>query len=273
MKNIIEALKQNFGQNDSLPAASVKREEIIRFIVHALKPYVDEKAITLTGLRFYILCKTKEEEEMAGVALYLEKPGYFKKEQLERKLINNYIQVAENWLFETHIMKVQLPDNIIQDGNFGLSVIRNNHAVGNNYSTAVLRTLIGQTETPDFQLNPATQLKYYIGRSKNPKIASGKIHPNDIVFLTADDQQYDEKKAAGNLHVSRNHAIIIYNPQTDRFLLYPDKGGLPESGNKIKIFTSDDKVKSLNIPGVPHELQYGDQIELGGEAILEFSRG
>jgi len=45
---------------------------------------------------------------------------------------------------------------------------------------------------------------------------------------------------------------------------------LPENGNKTRIYTTDDKVKSLNVPGVSHELQSGDQIELGGAAIIKF---
>ena len=55
-----------------------------------------------------------------------------------------------------------------------------------------------------------------------------------------------------------------------KYFLYPDKGGLPESGNKLKVFTRDEKVKQLSIEGVPHELHDGDQIALGGEAVLVF---
>ena len=83
-------------------------------------------------------------------------------------------------------------------------------------------------------------------------------------------RQFNAQTGMVNLHVSRNHAYILYNPQLDKFFLFPDKGGLPENGNKTRIYTADDKVKSLNVPGVSHELQNGDQIELGGAAILVF---
>jgi hypothetical protein len=36
------------------------------------------------------------------------------------------------------------------------------------------------------------------------------------------------------------------------------------------VHTIDDKVKWLNIYGVAHALQEGDQVELGGEAVLRF---
>jgi hypothetical protein len=104
-------------------------------------------------------------------------------------------------------------------------------------------------------------------------LTSGKIHTNDIVFWGQGEPEFDAQTANANLHVSRNHAYIMYNPQLDKFFLFPDKGGLPENGNKTRILTVDDKVKSLNVPGVSHELQNGDQIELGGAAILVFVKG
>jgi hypothetical protein len=45
---------------------------------------------------------------------------------------------------------------------------------------------------------------------------------------------------------------------------------LPDNGNKLKVHTADDKIKWLNIYGVAHALQEGDQVELGGEAVLRF---
>ncbi len=61
-------------------------------------------------------------------------------------------------------------------------------------------------------------------------------------------RKFDAQTGDANLHVSRNHAYIMYNPQLDKFYLFPDKGGLPENGNKTRIYTTDDKVKSLNVP-------------------------
>ena len=133
--------------------------------------------------------------------------------------------------------------------------------------------LVGKTEFPEYELNPQQQLKFNIGRTKNPQLSSGRIHTNDIVFWGQDEAAFDAQTAGANLHVSRNHAYILYNPQLDKFFLFPDKGGLPENGNKTRIYTTDDKVKSLNVPGVSHELQSGDQIELGGAAILVFTKG
>lgn len=254
----------------SIPATRVKREEIVRFIINGLKPYIDEKAHTIAGLRLYVLCNNKEQEETLEVALCSDTPGMFQKEHLERKLVNNFIQLAGGWFFEYRPVKDTLPDYCIIQGSMGLEVIRRGQDLVQQYSTARLQVLVGKTEFPEYELNPQQQLKFNIGRTKNPQLTSGRIHTNDIVFWGQDETEFDAQTGGANLHVSRNHAYILYNPQLDKFFLFPDNGGLPENGNKTRIYTIDDKIKSLNVPGVSHELQSGDQIELGGTAILVF---
>lgn len=256
----------------SIPATRAKREEIIRFIINGLKPYIDEKGHTIAGLRLYVVCNNKELEETLQVALCTDTPGMFQKDHLERKLVNNFIQLSGGWFFEQHFVKDKLPDYCISQGAMGLEVIRRGQDFVQQYSIARLQVLVGKAEFPEYELNPQKQLKFNIGRTKNPQLTSGKIHTNDIIFWGQGEPLFDEQTAAANLHVSRNHAYIMYNPQLDKFFLFPDKGGLPENGNKTRIYTADDKVKSLNVPGVSHELQDGDQIELGGAVILIFKK-
>src|SRR5581483_8108637 len=169
------------------------------------------------------------------------------KDHLERKLVNNFIQMADNWFFESHFVKDNLPDHCLVQGMFGLEVIRRGQAFVQQYSTARLQVLKGKAELDEYLLNPQQQLKFTIGRSRNPQLPSGKIHKNDIVFWGQGEPEFDEQTASANLHVSRNHAYIVYNPQLDKFFLFPDKGGLPENGNKTRIYTTDDKIKSLNV--------------------------
>lgn len=256
----------------SIPATRAKREEIVRFIINGLKPYIDEKGHTIAGLRLYVVCNNKELEETLQVALCSDTPGMFQKDHLERKLVNNFIQLAGDWFFEHHLVKDKVPDYCITHGAMGLEVIRRGQDFVQQYSIAKLQVLVGKAEYTEYELNPQQQLKFSIGRTKNPQLPSGRIHTNDIVFWGKEDPLFDAQAGEANLHVSRNHAYIIYNPQLDKFFLFPDNGGLPENGNKTKIYTTDDKVKSLNVPGVSHELVDGDQIELGGSAILVFKK-
>jgi pSer/pThr/pTyr-binding forkhead associated (FHA) protein len=276
MKNIFSRAKTDkpvLSQDKILPVTPLKRDAIIGFIVQSLKPYVDEKGLSVAGLHFYIASNSPEQEEAARVALYTDKPGLFKTEHLERKLLNHFIQLEPGWFFESTIVK-DLPEDCLQQDNFGLKVTRTGELrIIENYSTARLQVLMGQAEHHEYLLDPHTQLKFYIGRSKAPQLSSGKIQINDIVFLSKGEPGFDEVAGRANLHVSRNHAYIVYDPKTDLYFLYPDKGGLPDNGNKIKVHTSDDKVKWLNIYGVAHILQDGDQIELGGEAVIRFRNG
>lgn len=287
MKSIINKLKKGFGiaaaaaeergeqdavpeKTSFVPATPVKRDALIGFIIQSLKPYVDEKGMWLAGLRLYVTCSNQEQEEAARVALCTDKPGMFKTDYLERRLLNHFIQLSPDWFFECQVIREELPENCIVQGNFGLKVVRAGERITDHYSKAMVQVLSGQAEQHEYTLDPHQQLRFNIGRSKNPKLASGKIQLNDIVFLAKEDTGFNEATGSANLHVSRNHAYIVFDPKADQYFLYPDKGGLPDNGNKIKVHTADDKIKWLNIYGVGHSLQSGDQIELGGEAVLRF---
>ena len=95
MKNIINKLKKGFGisyeqppadttetpvekePTSFIPATTIKRDAIIAFIVQSLKPYVDERTVSVAGLRLYIVCNNTEQEEAAQVALCADRPGMF----------------------------------------------------------------------------------------------------------------------------------------------------------------------------------------------------
>ena len=176
-----------------IPETLVKRDEIIGFIIKALKPYIDEKGLSVTGLKFYVLCATREEEESARVALYMDKPGMFRSEHLERKLLNHFIQLEPEWFFESELIKDQLPEDCLQQGQFGLKVVcAGERVVVKNYSKAKIQVLVGQAEFGEYILDPQTKQKFNIGRSKTPQLSSGKVQLNDIVFLALNEPGFDE---------------------------------------------------------------------------------
>ncbi|MEO5998803.1 MAG: hypothetical protein ABIN89_18680 [Chitinophagaceae bacterium] len=289
MKNILNRLKKGFGTSQEpvtndvssplapletqsfMPSTPALREAIAGFIIQSLQPYVDEKAASVKGLHFYIVCSNHEQEEAAQLALYMDRPGMFKTEHLERKLLNHFIQIDPDWSFECQVVSEhQLPGNCIRKTNFGLTVVRSGEHAISQYAKALLQVLTGQAEQSEYVLDPQKQLKFYIGRTRNPQLLSGKIQQNDIVFLGWDEPGFNELTGSPNLHVSRNHAYIVYDTRTNFYRLYPDKGGLPESGNKLKVHTCEDKVKWLNLYGVSHRLCDGDQVELGVAAVFRF---
>lgn len=250
------------------PESAGKREAIISFIVNALKPYIDESGIAISALRVYIVCEDNAAQQTARIALHADKPGYFRTEKLDRKLRNNFIQLTDNWSFNYELVTA-LPDCIFKAGEFGLDVFMHQHT-GSHRVLATLRVLTGQTASDEYVLDSSVNKAYNIGRGFQPQLASGKLHTNDIVFLNREDPGFDEHRGKQNVYVSRDHAMIAFSTVFNRFLLYADKGGLPESGNKTKIFKTNNKIERVDIAEIGHELKNGDQIELGGGAKLLF---
>ncbi|MBC7902451.1 MAG: hypothetical protein H7Y27_03485, partial [Gemmatimonadaceae bacterium] len=79
-----------------IPTSTGLREEITSFVVGAVKPFVDEKGMAVGGIRLYVLCLDKQEEENVQIALKLGKPDWFKKDWLERKFMDQFIALEEN---------------------------------------------------------------------------------------------------------------------------------------------------------------------------------
>ncbi len=287
MKNIISRLKKGFGLTETItaestdvpvqkkpvsfiPATQVLRGAITSFIIESLQPYVDEKSLFVSGLHFYIACSDQQQEEAARAALFADRPGMYRTEHLERKLLDYFIQLEPGWFFEWHIVNDKLPAQCMQKGNFGLKVTGAGEYAHEQFTKAFIQVLAGQAEYSEYILDPRKQLRFNIGRSKAPQLFTGKIQQNDIVFLGKGDPGFSDLTGSPNLHVSRNHAYIVYDPKSGHYLLYPDRGGLPDNGNKLKVHTANDKMKWLNIYGVAHCLCDGDQVELGGVAVFRF---
>ena len=251
-----------------LPPASKKREEITRFIIHAMAPYVNERKTGIKAIRLYILANSKEEETLINIALYGEKPGAFKEEELERKLSDHYINPDAGWIFEFKIVKDQVPDCMTKTATMGLDVIKES-VLATNYSKAKLIVLSGQAENEEYILDPAVKPKFKIGRGKNPVLATGMMHTNDIVFIAKEEPAFDEQKGNANLTVSRFHASIVFKPGQNRFYVSAESGG---AASKTKLFTENGKMIRLEIPGALHELADGDQVELGGSVRIQFRK-
>ena len=295
MKNLLKGIKRSFGfdENDkpenedptpaetiavekkvidpySRPAANAKREVLISFIIKGLLPYVDEKTRPIAGIRVYYKPLDSIEDQISKVALHMDEPSVFQHEYLERKLLNHFIPLDNSWFYEYVQVIDVFPENIFVENEFGLEILHRGQSGSGPYPQAKLTISKGVAEKKVYMLNPSDQLKYQIGRSKNPQLTSGKIQHNDIAFSDKAENVNEYEQLKLNQHVSRNHAFIRFNPQSNRYLLYPDKGGLPENGNKLKIHCGD-QIKWLSIAGVGHELQDGDQVELGGEALILFN--
>ena len=258
------------NKDSVLPPASQKRDEILRFIVHGLRPYIDERYTGIKGLRLFVLCRNRDEENLLNVVLYADRPHAFQRELLERKLIDNYIVPDPQWFFEFNLVTDALPDCQVREGGLGLNIIKD-ESLNGNLVHAKITVLSGQAEKSSYVLDPMAKLKYKIGRGYQQALPSGMMHRNDIVFLGREDEGFDEGRGAANLTVSRYHAMIIFNPQQNKYFIAANKGGTPESNNKTKLFSENGKMTRLDIAEALHVLSDDDQVELGGSVRLLFN--
>lgn len=250
------------------PPAGQRRNGIIRFVIEKLLPYQNEPENAPVGLRLFVLSENAEEEEVVRVALWTNQPGKFQQE-LNRQLADNYIKLAKDWLFEVAFFRDQLPDAPYREGNLALVVLDPRKSDG-PVQRAAIKTLVGQTEQHEYDLDPTQKTLFHIGRGQSTQTASGRVRINDIVILHEDDPGFDPQKGAENGAVSRAHATIQYNPVQRKYTLLVDPGGLPANGNKTKIMHPDETIERADIAGMTYPLQHGDQIELGGAVTLLF---
>lgn len=248
-----------------MPSTPRQREIIFRFVVEKLAAYSTETEGLPTGLKLWIRSADTAEDDRMNVALYATQPGHFRQE-LARHLADSYIQLAPDWKFEWEFAREELPKTCTyQHGKLGLEVVR---PADEKPLQIRVRALTGQTAQASYVLDPTVQTEFRIGRGQMVQTASGRVRTNDIAFLDTEEPGFDPKQGQPNGAVSRQHATIRYDPARRRYSIVADAGGLPANGNKTKILHPDETVDRADLPGVGYVLAPGDQIELGGEAML-----
>ncbi|WP_461137479.1 FHA domain-containing protein [Spirosoma pomorum] len=251
------------------PPAAIQRDKILRFIVDKLRPYQNESASAITGLRLFVAYQTPEEADEFRVALWENQPGRFQQE-LNRLLLDNYITLPGNWSLTHELVAGSLPTVSYQQDKVGLTVVRKDTPTDGHTPVARLRALKGQLAQPEYRLDPAEKTSFCIGRGQTAETPSGRVRTNDVVILNPDEPGFDAELGRNNGAVSRSHATIRYDAVKQRYVLLVDPGGLPASGNKTKIFRANDQLERADIAGLSYPLQDGDQIELGGAVSLLF---
>jgi hypothetical protein len=243
---------------------------VLRFVVDKLRPYQNESATAVTGLRLFIACQSPEDVDEYRVALWENQPDRFQQE-LNRLLLDNYITLPKNWSFTYELITGELPVTTYQQKNLGMTMVRADTPVDGPAPVARLTALKGQLAQDEYRLNPAEKNSYCIGRGKTAETTSGRVRTNDIIILNSDEPGFDPERGRNNGAVSRAHATIRYDTVKQRYVLLVDPGGLPASGNKTKLFHANDQMERADIAGLSYPLQDGDQIELGGAVSLLFS--
>ncbi|TXH54854.1 MAG: hypothetical protein E6Q89_07430 [Bacteroidia bacterium] len=134
---------------------------------------------------------------------------------------------------------------------------------------ASLKAVQGVLWQDEYMIEPR-DLPYFIGRCLEPEMPNGAKLKNDIAFVGIEEKNEEQYKI--NSHVSRSHAVIMYDESVGAFALYRSKY-LKNPAQKLKVVNSknyNDEGVAINQSTVPHILKDGDYIYLNESVILAF---
>jgi hypothetical protein len=196
--------------------------------------------------------------------VYVHEKEVFRNEV--QKIADDYaIDLPEDWTIEV-VFDQGLPAEAtkIPDLNAAF-LMHTRRQVAHNASSAVayIRILNGEAEQEEYLIK-ATDGKINIGRDKKAVTDNGSYRLNKIVFPAVSDDE-------SNKFISRQHAHIEWNKDTECFMIYADEGGVPPR-NKTKIhIAADGKLIKLSSTQIGHQMNEGDQVILGESAVFLFS--
>lgn len=236
-----------------------KKQEIIQTVIHQLRHLIGLSKVRYSHLILFV--KTTSPADDIAVGAVVNQDNFVR--ELDIALKNAQIQLPANWIFEARV-SASLPEHLpaTSDGRYALEIKQAQPA------PLAIKTRIGQTKE-DITFLVDFEKRYNLGRGATVQLDSGGVISNDIIFMNPEDAGYDSAQGAPNARVSRHHAYIQYDPDSNHFMLFPYRGGLPVNGNRTKILRKDLAPISLREPGYGEILYVSDQILLGNDVILE----
>jgi hypothetical protein len=238
------------------------REGLLHFIKEQLKKAEGGEGSNIKGIQIFITCP-EEEKQMYEAAVYLEEPGRFKNEEVQKIADDFAIDLPDNWELSISFSQSAPPESKQVPGLDASIVILTRKNALPKVATAYIKIRLGEAEKKTYNISSGTG-KIFIGREKRVQTADGFYRENKIAFPEKSDSD-------SNRYISRQHAHIEFDQETGHFLLFADEGGVPPR-NKVKVRSNNEgEPVKLYSTKVGYELKEGDQILLGQSALLEFS--
>ena len=237
------------------------RDAFLRFIKEELQKLEGGEGRHIKGLQLFIACP-EVEKHLYESAVYFEESSLFKNEV--QKIADDFaIDLPNSWILEITFVDTFPPEAMQITGlDASLFIQTPKHSLKKS-STAYIRILSSEAEKEQYTLTSESG-KITIGREKKVQVEGGFFRINTIAFPS-------ESTNDCNKFISRQHAHIEWNEDTNCFMLFADEGGIPP-GNKLKVRSARDENQiRLNSMQIGHRLGEGDQIILGESAILQFS--
>ncbi len=238
------------------------RNQLLQFIKEKLQRAEAGEGSNITGIHLFINC-TDSERHLYEAAVYANKPGKFKTEEVQKMADDYAIQLPASCVFEVAFTDIYPQEAYIaKDIPAALFFTTRKVGLAHKKSQAFIKILSGHAEKEMYTLNASTG-KINIGRELKVQVAGGSVRKNMIAFISTGATEQ-------NRSVSRQHAHIEWEPGTGSFLVFADEGGIPPH-NKLKVRTTEGTSIKLQAIEIGHRLQEGDQLILGDAAVLEFT--
>src|SRR6185312_7207155 len=244
-----------------------ERTHDVKAIRHVLLQSIKEKLQraqggeggNIMGIYIFINC-SEAEKHLYEAAVFENIPGKFKVEEVQKIADDYAITLSPSFKFEVAFTNIFPPQADLVNGmDAAVFISTKRSGLTNKKNRAFIKVLNGEAEKDTYLIDSDTG-RINIGRESRVQAAGNYVRKNAIAF----------RPVERNRPVSRQHAHIEWEPDSNSFLVFADEGGIPPN-NKMKVRTPEGTLIKMQAIEVGHRLQEGDQIILGDIAVLEFT--
>jgi pSer/pThr/pTyr-binding forkhead associated (FHA) protein len=235
------------------------RHILLQFIKDKLQRAQGGEGSNIMGIYLFICC-SDAEKHLYEAAVFANIPGKFKTEEVQKIADDYAITLSPSFRFDIGFTD-QFPPQAdrVKDISAAVYISTKKSGIGGKTNRAFIKVLNGEAENKSYTIG-ADNGRINIGREARVQAAGNYMRKNAIAF----------KPNETNRSVSRQHAHIEWEADSNSFLIFADEGGIPP-GNKMKVRTAEGQLIKMQAVEVGHRLQEGDQIILGDAAVLEFT--
>ncbi len=235
------------------------RNILLQSIKERLQRAQGGEGANIMGVYLFINC-SEAEKHLYEAAVFANVPGKFKVEEVQKIADDYAIILSPSFKLDVAFTDKFPPQaDLIKDIDAAIFISTKRSGLTNNKNRAFIKVLNGEAEKETYLIDFAGG-RINIGREARVQATGNYVRKNAIAF----------KPNERNRSISRQHAHIEWEPDSNSFLVFADEGGIPPN-NKMKVRTSEGVLIKMQAIEVGHRLQEGDQIILGDMAVLEFT--
>jgi hypothetical protein len=187
-------------------------------------------------------------------------PGKFKTEEVQKIADDYAVSLSASFKLDVSFTNLFPPQaELLNQMDAAIFISTRRSGLTNKQSSAFIKVLNGEAEQHTYVLH-SSEGRINIGRESRVQAAGNYVRKNTIAF----------RPTERNRAVSRQHAHIEWEADSNSFLIFADEGGIPPN-NKVKVRTAEGVLIKMQAIEVGHRLQEGDQVILGDMAVLEFT--